>query len=77
MCVTDYECVLSCLVSCAVPQGAQLGPQHREALRACCLSVTSALNKVSAKHRDVHQPVSRLGRAIDKVNEQYCLSLSL
>ena len=67
MCVA--ECALSLLLSCAVPPGAQLGPYQREALRACCLSISSSLNKVSAKHRDVHQPVSRLGRAIDKVNE--------
>ena len=72
-------CCSLCLIStvmCAVPQDAQLEPQHQEALRTCTLSVSSSLNKASSKHRDVHPAISRLGRVIDKVNEWHSFELA-
>lgn len=51
--------------------------EHRQALRECEEAVKSSVQLLSQEHKDVHAPISKFGRSIDKVSACCPFSLSL
>ena len=59
-CVYRY-CILQSIAD-------EVTEQHREAMRVCQDTVKSTAQLLSQEHKDIHAPISKLGRSIDKVS---------
>ena len=61
------------LVTVCVAGESVVTEQHREAMRECEITVKSSTQLLSQEHKDIHAPISKLGRSIDKVTTCMCV----
>lgn len=57
----------------AAPGNGEMTPEQSEAMRQCMRGVKEATQAASNDHKDMHATISKLGKAIDKVQVFLCL----
>lgn len=56
----------------AAPGNGEVTPEQSEAVRQCMRGVKEAAQAASNDHKDMHATISKLGKAIDKVQVFLC-----
>ena len=55
------------MFSLVIAESQELSEEHCAVLKECLASAKAVAQSVSQEHKDVHGPISKYGRSIDKV----------